>query len=79
MGPKTSNTYFHQSIETIKLNGDSVKITPPAMLNTPIEMELSFQKPVSSGDGIYVFTDKTYMKRKTGKKILKKSDYYRFT
>lgn len=79
MGPKTSNTYFHQSIETIKLNGDLVKITPPAMLNTPIEMELSFQKPVSSGDGIYVFTDKTYIKRKIGKKFLKKSDYYRIT
>lgn len=79
IGTKSSNTYFHQSIQTIKSNGNPIEITPPGTLNNPIEIELSFQELVSSRDGIYVFTDKTYIKRKAGKRRLKKSGYYRLT
>ncbi len=79
MGSKTSRTYFHQSIQTLKLNGNPVSITPPAMLNAPISVEIKFQKPVAADDGIYLFTDRTYQKRMRGKKFLKKSEYYRLS
>jgi putative protease len=79
MGSKTSRTYFHQLIQTLKLNGNPITITPPARQEEPVSVEIQFQKPVLVEDGIYLFTDRTYKKRMQGKKFLKKSEYYRLS
>ena len=79
MGSKNSRTYFHQSIQTLKLEGNPVSVTPPARIDEPINVEIQFQKPVFADDGIYLFTDRTYQKRTRGKKFLKKSEYYRLS
>jgi len=79
IGPKSSTTYFHQLIQTMKWNENPVEISPPGALNNPPEIELGFQEPVNPNDGIYQFTDETYLRRKAGKRLHKKSSYYRLS
>ncbi|MFX1296603.1 MAG: peptidase U32 family protein [Promethearchaeota archaeon] len=80
IGSKVSNTYFHQILQLIHMNGKNVSITPPATMQSPITVEIHVSAPVTPNDKIYIFTDKTYKKhRKHRRRYLKKSDYYRLT
>ena len=73
-----SDTYLRQKVYFIEINGKRVNSTPKATEKTPITIRMKVNKPVSSGkkDAIYLFTDKTYERRKD-KKTKKKKDYYK--
>ena len=79
MGPKDSETYFHQTIKSIILDGKDVKITAPAKVEAPIVVKVELSKPVQGGDSIFIFTDKTYRHRKSKRRRRRKSDYYRLS
>ena len=79
MGPKTSDTYFHQTIQSIILSGKNVTITPPAKIDAPIALKIPLNEPAQSGDKIFTFTDKTYRHRKSKRRFKRKSDYYRLS
>ncbi|NHI93988.1 MAG: U32 family peptidase [Candidatus Lokiarchaeota archaeon] len=79
-GGSTSNTYFHQKIRYIKINGKNVKSTEKATKNKKFELEINLDEPVNSNliDNLYIFTEKTYISRKDKKPRKFKSDYYKF-
>ncbi|MFX1363390.1 MAG: peptidase U32 family protein [Promethearchaeota archaeon] len=65
MGNNT-NTYIHQEAKIIKFKEKEVKKTPRGTKETPILAELKINGNVFSNgkDKIYIFTDKTYKKKK---------------
>ncbi|NVM53282.1 MAG: U32 family peptidase [Candidatus Helarchaeota archaeon] len=79
MGTKKSETYFHQILKSIMIDGKNVTITPPATLDTLLSVDLHMNEHVNPDDKIYIFTDKTYRHRRSKQKYRKKSDYYRLT
>ncbi len=79
MGEKSSDTYFHQTVQSLIFNGKDVSITPPAKLETPIIAKIALSKPAKSGDKIFTFTDKTYRHRKSRRRLKRRSDYYRLS
>ena len=74
----SSDTYLRQKVYFIEINGKRVNSTPKATEKKPITIKIKVNKSVSSGkkDEIYLFTDKTYERRRD-KKTKKKSDYYK--
>ncbi len=79
IGPKNSDTYFSQKLQTIKIGEKQVSITPPGKRESPLLVTLKLKASVQAGDGLYFFTNRTYYRRKYTRKPLKKSDYYRLT
>ncbi len=79
MGSKNSDTYSHQNIQSLILNGKEISITPPAKLDAPILVEMQLNKPALVGDIIFIFTDKTYHHRRFKQRLRRKSDYYRLS
>jgi putative protease len=77
-GDAGSTTYFHQKLYKIEMNGKFVNSTGKVSGNQYKEARIKVKSPVASNgkDHIYVFTDKTYRHRKSGKN-LKKNEYYR--
>jgi putative protease len=65
MGKKT-DTYIHQKAEKIKIQGKFVKKTPRGSNNSQVIIELEVaDKVIGDGlDKVYVFTNKTYYKKK---------------
>ncbi|MFX0141122.1 MAG: hypothetical protein ACFFDN_46215, partial [Candidatus Hodarchaeota archaeon] len=59
-------TYIHQKAKAIRYEGKAVNKTPRGKLNSIIKIELKLDN-VAVGNGqdkIYVFTDRTYRKKK---------------
>jgi putative protease len=79
MGPKGSDTYFHQILQSITLENSTVSCTPPALENAPLNVTIELNEPAQAGDHIYIFTDKTYHHRKVKRRFKKKADYYRLS
>ncbi|MHA1340942.1 MAG: peptidase U32 family protein [Promethearchaeota archaeon] len=76
-GISGSNTYFHQKIKKIIFNGKIIQKTQKATKNKPIIVFIPMDEVVEAKkDRIYIFTDKTYEKRK--KSIVNKEEYYKF-
>lgn len=63
---KNTDTYIHQRAKSIKYKGKNVIKTPRGKLNNIIKVELKLDDhAVGNGkDWIYIFTDKTYGKKK---------------
>jgi len=63
---KNTDTYIHQKTNLIKFNGKLVNKTPRGKLDKVINVELKLDDiAVGNGqDSIYIFTDKTYGKKK---------------
>lgn len=79
-GEDESDTYFHQIIKYIEVNGKQVFATSNASSKKPIYVWINMEKPVLDGkkDSIYVFTDKTYENREQPSgELSKKKDYYK--
>ena len=78
-GDNSSDTYFHQKLQEIKMNDKTVNSTGKGTNNNPITVLIRINKPVKTEkrDHVYIFTDKTYSRRKTKKPRKKKSDYYK--
>ncbi|HUX98766.1 MAG TPA: peptidase U32 family protein [Candidatus Deferrimicrobium sp.] len=79
MGPKKSDTYFHQTLQSIVMAGKQIEITPPAFSNNPLTIDLEMRETTKLGDKLYIFTDETYRHRRLKRRTRKKSDYYRLT
>jgi len=78
-GGKKSETYFYQKIQTIKVNNKNVNNTGKATNQNPIDAWIKVDQPVlpNKKDHLYIFTDKTYKSRKSGKHKKRKADYYK--
>ncbi len=63
---KTTDTYIHQEARELRYKGNSVVKTPRGTNenNISIEMKLKAQAVDNGFDKVYVFTDKTYKKKK---------------
>jgi len=63
---KTSNTYIHQKVETIKYKEKIIDKSPRGTKNNQVIIELEVNDSVVGNgiDKVYVFTDKTYKKKK---------------
>jgi len=63
---KNTDTYIHQKVKIIKFKEKEVDKTPRGTKEKPLFAELKIdRKTIGNGeDKIYVFTDRTYMKRK---------------
>ena len=63
---KNSDTYIHQKANSIKYLGKNVNKTPRGTKNKEILVELKIKEPAIGNrvDKVYIFTDKTYWKKK---------------
>ncbi|KKK44022.1 hypothetical protein LCGC14_0774960 [marine sediment metagenome] len=63
---KNSDTYIHQKVKKVKYQGKIVKKTPRGSKNMKVIIELKvIDRVIGNGkDKVYVFTDKTYYKKK---------------
>jgi len=63
---ENSDTYIHQNAKLIKYLGKNVDKTPRGTKERKVEIELKFKESaIGNGlDKVYIFTDKTYWKRK---------------
>jgi putative protease len=63
---KNSDTYIHQKANLIKYLGKNVNKTPRGTKNKEILVELKIKEPAIGNrvDKVYIFTDKTYWKKK---------------
>ncbi|MBN1801965.1 MAG: U32 family peptidase [Candidatus Lokiarchaeota archaeon] len=61
---RTTDTYIHQKVEMLKLEGNEVKKTPRGTnkKNLIIELKVNGVPTTSGADKIYIFTDKTFGK-----------------
>jgi len=63
---KQTDTYIHQKAKEIKFKGKTMHKTPRGTSNKKIEIELELNN-IATGNGLdnlYIFTDKTYKKKK---------------
>ncbi|MBN2154542.1 MAG: U32 family peptidase [Candidatus Lokiarchaeota archaeon] len=76
-GDTQSDTFFHQNIQQLYLNGVRVKMTKKASETHPISVSMKFNEPVNpTSDSLYLFTNATYKHRKSSSKHKKKKEYY---
>ncbi len=63
---KNTDTYIHQEVEIIKYKGKTVDKSPRGTKNKQVIIELKVNDEVvgNGQDKVYVFTDKTYKKKK---------------
>ncbi|NHK33039.1 MAG: U32 family peptidase, partial [Asgard group archaeon] len=63
---KETDTYVHQKVQKVRYQGKEVDKTPRGSKNKKIAIELKVLDEVAGNgkDKVYVFTDKTYYKRK---------------
>ena len=63
---KNSDTYIHQKANSIKYHGKNVNKTPRGTKDKEILVELKIKEPAIGNrvDKVYIFTDKTYWKKK---------------
>lgn len=77
-GGNRSNTYFHQKINSIEVDGRNVPRTKKGSYKEPLEVWIDVDHRVNSNkdDRIYLFTDSTY-KNRFDRSKKKKRDYYK--
>jgi putative protease len=78
-GSEGSETYFHQTIKNLDVNGDKSNSTRTGTESNPIEVLFDIDEPVNINrlDNVYFFTEKTYEHRESGEPKKRKDDYYK--
>ena len=63
---KDTDTYIHQKVQKVIYKGKEVNKTPRGSKNKKVAIQLKVNdKVIGNGkDNVYVFTDKTYYKKK---------------